>query len=126
MDALALTAVCDGTGEEFSVLNPHVVVTVKTQRQVLVDPSTDDEENENDVEPYLGKRSGEATVFVCKDYAAAEAALAKLAAAQGDDPVKVKLNRSDDSPLYAEAAAQDDDGNPPHTKHTRKHVTEEA
>ncbi len=73
------TAICDGTGEEFNILSPHLEVSLRPVRQVLVseDPDDiDDEADENALEAgepniYLGTKAGRGVNLRFKDFDAA-------------------------------------------------------
>ncbi len=74
------TAVCDETGEEFSLLNPHLEVSVRVVKQVvqvdpLHQPSDDDEADPDDMEGsdpeiYLATKAGRGVLKRFKDWPA--------------------------------------------------------
>jgi hypothetical protein len=76
------TAVCDGTGEEFSLLNPHLEVSMRVVRQVLeldplAQPVADEEADDDDMlednrSVYLATRAGRGRDLKFKDFEAAQ------------------------------------------------------
>ena len=75
------TAVCDETGEEFSLLNPHLEVSVRVVKQVVqvdplgVTPEADEDADPDDMEAgdpeiYLATRAGRGVTKRFKDWPA--------------------------------------------------------
>ncbi len=93
------TAVCDGTGEEFNMLNPHLEVSLRPVRQRLVseEASEGDENYDKDSlemgEPnvYLGTKAGRGVNLKFKDF---DAAISWFRKRKGLE-AKLQLHRED-------------------------------
>lgn len=69
------TAICDGSGEEFSLMNPYLEVSLRPVRQVLQVEETlpDEDADENDMEGgdpnvYLATKAGRGVMLRFKDF----------------------------------------------------------
>lgn len=109
------TAVCDGSGEEFSLLNPHLEVSLRPVRQVLkVDDTVPGEDaDENAMESgvpdiYLATKAGRGVTLRFKDF---DAAISWFQEREGKS-AKLELHHEDEIP-YAGGdgvGTEDDEG----------------
>lgn len=105
--------VCDGTGEEFSLLNPHLEVSLRPVRQVLQSEATplDEDADENDMEGgdpniYLATKAGRGVDLKFKDFDAARKWFDKR---KGYRP-KLQLSHEPPYEPADEIVADDEDG----------------
>jgi hypothetical protein len=89
-----LTAVDTNTGESFSVLQPHLVVTVKSVRAVMMQNDLTEGSEDEDVDPgfYVGRRSGSGEILTFADFNSA----AEYFKSRASEPVKLKMHREEE------------------------------